>query len=329
MADTVSALPSVMQKKMQSLQASVGDPDNLGGGEPPAVTPPVEPPAASSEPPAPSQGGERVTLSRDEYNALQADAGRAQTVAGRESVLQMELEEARQRLTELEAQVKGSSKSPETRPPAQSPVTIVDTAVQFTDDETERYGESKEYIEKVATQVFASLFNKYLPNLNEQIENVRQQTEEVVTTFKKNTQQSFHEKVKGQVPDLQTLIKDKNWAAFLDGVEPITQATYNALLMHHVNNQSIDGVKAVYDAFRSKYVAPITTTGNAGYAGAGATGTASNLPPESKQQQKLKLSDRNKASEDYRKGRIKWDELQEIKKKFEEAEKAGNIDYNS
>jgi hypothetical protein len=44
---------------------------------------------------------------------------------------------------------------------------------------------------------------------------------------------------------------------------------------------------------------------------------------------KLKFSDRKKASEDYRKGKITKAQLDEVNNKFEEADKIGNVDYNA
>lgn len=330
----MSALPSVMQQRMQTLK----DPENTGvtPGSPAA-------PAGDSTPTddqntgavvAPTDGevvttnaeGERITLSREEYNTLKANSSRVETLQGREKTSALELEELRHRLTELQNSNKAVSNAP-AEPAAPAPAVIDAASVQFTDDEEEQYGETREFIEKVVKIQVASILNTLVPELRTAIDEAKKAADGAVGEVNKNNQRSFHERLMAKVPELTTLIKHPQWVAFLDESEPVSGFTYEQLISHNVSNQNLDRTAKIYELFADKYVKPLPT--NAGYAGASTGGGAVNDTGDAGKGTKLKYSDREKASKDYRMGRITHEQLQEVAKKFEAAEKAGNVDHNS
>lgn len=345
--DTPSGAPSVVTQKLAQLRADAAA--QAGDGQPPAPTvviPGQQPPApaptpaptptpAATEPPTPTptpaSQGERVTLSREEYNALQADAGRATAATGREQMLAMELEEAQQRLTELRASGNGTATPPASAPassaPASAPTAIDVSGTTFTDEENTQFGDSRGYIEKVARLEAARIVNELLPGITAQISEAKQAATGAATTVQQNAARAFHSEVTGRVKDIQTLIKDKNWDAFLDSIEPFSGAPFGVLLTHNVNSKNLDAVVNIYDAFRTKYIAPLPSS--AGYSGAAPSSNGTIEPPTPPSNEKLKISDRKKASDDYKKNRITYDQLQEVDKKFKEADKLGNVDYNA
>lgn len=336
---TPTGAPSVVTQRLAQLRADAAAANAAPPNTPPvsegAVVPPAAPvaapPVTEGTPPTPAASqGERVTLSREEYNQLQADAGRAATAAGRAEVAAMELEEARQRLTQLEAQGKGTATPPPPAAPsapAPAPTAVDVSNITFTDAENEQFGESRPYIEKVARQEAARIVNELLPGLTSKIEEARNTAVGVATTVQTNASRDFLNSVSVRVPNVATLIKDKNWEAFLDSVEPYSGATFEVLLGHNIKTRNLDAVVAIYKAFESKYITPLPS--NAAFNGASPSGSAVAAPPEVPNGEKLKLSDRKKASEDYKKNRITYEQLQEVDKKFKAAEVLGNVDYNS
>src|SRR5690606_20118865 len=127
----------------QSLQAAAATAD----------APPAAPPAADAPPAAPAaapaaQSGETVTVSREEFNDLQAQSGRSQTAQRAADAAALEVEEMRHRLTELEAQVKEKPNADELpRQPKQAKpgdIHNIDVSgVSFTDEENTNFGESR------------------------------------------------------------------------------------------------------------------------------------------------------------------------------------------
>jgi hypothetical protein len=324
----VSALPSAMQAKLDAAKAAETNP--AASNDPPVDNSQApNPPADTSNSNSPPAAGERVTLGRDEYNDLKAAQGKLQTMEGRLQLASDRFEEMQQRLTELESSNKGNPNPSTPAAPASSSAPAVDVSgIQITDEEKEKFGDSADYITKVAKLAAAEMVNQLLPNINNTIEDLRNQTKGIGTQLQTEAQRTFAKEVSTLVPNFKELILHKNWGDFLDEVEPMSGDTYDQVLVKNVQKGKAQQVANVYKAFSDKYVKPIE--GNPGYAGAAPSGGATNLPPDpNASKEKLKLSDRKKASDDYKKGRIKWEDLEKVNKAFDEAEKAGNVDYNS
>jgi hypothetical protein len=334
-------LPSVMKNRLDAMRAAEGG-DN--GNTPPADngnTPPADsgnaPPADNGNTPpgdgTPPVAGERVTLSRDEFNALQAASGRATTADARAADAQARLDELTHRLTELENQGKPPGNgTPPASPPANGNTgrtleAIDATGIVFTPEEEEQFGESRSYVERVAQAVVVRELNKIFPQLNDLIGEVRNTASTAATVTSRIQATSFNVAMQQAVPDLQALIKHKNWEAFLDEVVPFTKYTFEQMLGHYLREQDVPNLKTIYDGFRDKYVKPIP--GKSGWESGAPDGGATPPPNDNTTPQKLKLSDRTKASEDYRKGRLSWDNLQKVNKQFDEADKKGLVDYNA
>ena len=77
----VSALPNAMRQKLESMEAQATEPQTTEA--PPTETAPQGTEATAT----PTPEGERITLSRDEYNELQAAAGKVKTAEGRASAV--------------------------------------------------------------------------------------------------------------------------------------------------------------------------------------------------------------------------------------------------
>jgi hypothetical protein len=322
MADNgeVSRLPGVMQRRLAAMEAEANPPTNTDTTNPTVGTV-VTPPAAVVEPPtppnpAPSEG-DRVTLTRTELNELRAAAERARTADARAEAQADRNAELAHRLTELEAAAKAV-------PVAVAPATPVAPSVDFTPEELESYADSRGFIEKVVD----IRVDKRLAALEARLNEIEGTAKNTATTIATQTTRSFFAEVKSKVPSLDTIIKHKHWADFLDGVEPLSGATYQQLIQHNVQNQRVDQLVNIYKAFAAKYGVEDGPTPS-GYEGAVPSGGAVTPPLDPQKAVKLKMSDRKKASKDYQHGKITFAQLEEVNKKFEEADKIGNIDYNA
>lgn len=318
----VSVLPSAMQARMEALKEA----EDAGAVDPPQ--PPATPPAddGAATPPASTEG--HVTVSREEYNDLRAAADSARGVASRLEESEVRNAALEKRLTELEASHKGNPDPALPPAPAAPASPTLSANVEFSPDEEERYGESREYIEKVATAVAVKLLNPVLERLDRSISEAQNTAGNVATSFEQARQNEFNAALSAQAPNYKELIRHKNWNAFLDETDELSGFTMAQLLATHISQKNATQAGKIYKRFESKYVKPASDNG--AYAGAMPGSTAANPPVDPNASKvKLKLSDRTKANKDFTHGKISWEELQKVNKAFEEAEKAGNVDYNS
>lgn len=324
---SVSPLPKAMQAvRADHLAAANG----AGTVVPaPSPTPPADPapkePAAPVESAAPESGAsapspapeERITLTRAEFNELQA----SKASAARLEAANLRIEELQQRLTELEAAARDK---PQVETPPRAPlVDVGDTTI--TEDEQRDFGESQPFVEKVARRVFSQM----LPAIEDRLSKLEQGVQAAGATANKVVQSTFQSAVYSRVPDIRELVSHKHWVDFLDTREEYSGKTFETLLGDAIREGDVDRTVKLYDAFRKRYVGEKQPSVAAAYSGAVPSGAATVEPQEPKPVEKMKLSDRKRISEDYRKGRISWEEKEKFDKKFLEAEKAGNVDYNA
>ena len=332
----VSALPTAARQKLEAMQAAAGD--TQPPATPPADTTPPATPPADTTPPAPpapvtptadTPAVERVTLTREELNELRAAAGTANTQTARLEEAEARNEALLRRLTELEASHKGNPNPPAAPAPAAPPAPAVEIPeATFSDDENERFGDSREYIEKLARNVFAKLFAPIASELKADLARVRESSTDTSKAVEDHRQAIFNRDLLAAVPNLKELVRNQHWVKFLDEVDELTGSTMEAILGKHIQARSAEKAAKIYKRFEEKYIKPIAADTGA-YAGATPSGGAVTTPQEPTPKAKLKLSDRTKASKDYISGKITYEQLQEVNAKFIEAEKAGNVDHNS
>lgn len=311
-----SALPRNMQNRLAAMEHS--DPTPVA----PAL--PAAPAVTTPDPVVATEG--TVTLSRQEYNDLQANAGKTQAAVARAENERLQREDMSHRLTELENRSKSVS---EAAPSAPAPAISVE-AVEFTADEEKDFGDSKEYISKVVKAQLAPVMgtiNALITELRTKITAAEQTASGAVNTVQKATADSFLSQVHAAVPNLEAIKQHKNWGDYLDETDELSGATIEQLLAHNIHKGKIGPVAKIYKRFEEKYMQGATPN-LAGYNGAAPSGGGTDLQANPAVQGKLKQSDRRRASEDYRKGKITWEQLQVVNAKFDEADKAGNIEFD-
>lgn len=334
---TEPGLPSVMRTRLAAMKAAEAatatppaapatTPAPAGTVKPAATPTPV--PAVTATPesqtPTPTPTPDNtVTISRDEFNALQANAGKTQAAERRAETERLQREEIALRLTELEKTSKAVPVAPVSAPALETePVT-------FTPEEEKDFAESKDYIAKVVRHEIGKIapqINAMLAKLDEKIKAVEGTATEAASTVQATNSRTFLAHVKEKVPNLEKIKSHANWGDFLDETHPLVGATYEQLLAHNLKQGNLDAVVGIYKVFSDKYLAGVSDV-TAGYAGGAPSGTVE-TPVAAPAVVKLKQSDRRKASDDYKKGRITWEQLQEVDKKFAEAEKNGMIEFD-
>lgn len=333
--ENVSALPSAARQKLVQLQGmdTPPAPTPPPADEPPAPTPPTPPvdtPPVDTPPPSDKQG-ERVTMSREELNDLQAAAGLARGMQARLEESEVRNEALLRRLTELEESHKGTPKSPAPAPSSPPVAPAVElTEATFTEEENEQFGDSREYVEKVATNAAIKVLRPLLDKLEANFSELRTRTQNTTQTLEQQQKAQFNKELLTAVPNLRELISNKHWVSFLSEVDDLSGYPIERILATHLGNMNAEGAAKVYKRFEAKYIKPLPAQSSAEYAGALPGASAANPPADpGAPKPKLKLSDRSKASKDYIAGRITYEQLQEVNNKFTEAEKAGNVDFNS
>lgn len=333
----VNALPSAARAKLEALQNAAQPPASEQPPvqeTPPAPQPPVqEMPPTSQQPPVQESQVERVTLTREELNDLRAAADAARAMEARLEESELRNSALTRRLTELEDSHKGSPKpplAPGPAAPASTAVPKIEAQVQFTEEEEERFGDSKDYIAKVVEARVAAMLNPILDKLGSKLAEVEQSSTSVAQRWETTEQANFSRQLVEAAPNYRQLIAHKNWRQFMHETDELTGYTMESILASHIEKRDAAKAAKIYKRFEDKYVAPLPkATETSAYAGAAPGTGVSELPAAPVAKEKLKLSDRKKASQDYIHGKITYDQLKEVTRKFEEAEKAGNVDHNS
>lgn len=317
MADNVSALPAAMQARRAALESQ---------GQDPAPAPAPVPAAAPA--PAPAEPTEaKVTISREEFNDLQAAAGKARAAEGRTEALQMDVEALTRRLTELEDGSKGSPK------PAAKPAAAAEswepTPVQFTEDETKDYGESKSFVAKVVQEALNSALPKLTSRIDaieEQLSGVRTMAEGASKTVSSVRAKTYTDQVRDKVPEFEECTGHKNWRDFTEATDPDTGDTWAELIQRNFAKENVAGMVRVFNKFKEKYgvgKAP-TATGYEGAIPGGGSGSDEEIDTGPKM---LPFSKRKEAHKKYINKEISYEDYEKIKSEYDAADREGRVDY--
>lgn len=326
MADNVSALPAAMQARRAALQGQEG-----GSSEPaPASTPVAAPaPAAPAAPaPAPTPTDAKVTISREEFNELQASAGKARSAEGRAETLAMDVEALTRRLTELED---GSKAIPK---PAAKPAAAAEswepTAVQYTEDETKDYGESKGFVAKVAQEVLNDALAKFatrIEAIEEALGGVKTIAEGASKTASNIRAKTYTDQVRDKVPEFDECTGHKHWRDFTGSTDDDTGFTYAELIQNNFSKENVPGMVRVFNKFKEKYKVGKAAPPS-GYEGA-LPGSGSGSDEEVDTGPKmLPFSKRKEAHKQYINKEISYEDYEKVKSEYDIADREGRVDYN-
>ncbi len=320
MADSnVSKLPTSMQVKKEELSKPANTEEGNSEVDKKNIPDPVP--------------GDKVTLSRDEFNSLQAAKDRLATAEGRMSAQQDDLQALQTRLTELEAGAKGSGEGRSAPAPAPAPSAIQADLpqVDLTDKEKEDFEEDTiSLMQKIANNIFSARAASLLEKVNEKLVEVESVSNNAATSARQIQTDTFTESVKDKVKefgDFEAIVRHQHWPAFLDSVEDISGTQYRDLITDNVRKKNLGGMTQIFKRFHEKYIQNASAKVE-GYQGAMPSGN-SDVSTEGTGKEVLKLSDRQALHKQYINKEIGYDDYQKQKEKYTIADSEGRLDYNS
>ena len=326
-------LPAAQRAQLERLQAEQNI--NNGGEQ-------GQPPASSSE-----EGTQvdvrnnaddgNVTMTREEFNDLQAAADRVRAAEGRMENLQMDKEALEARLTALENASKGNGQGGSSSQPSASEADEWSPSeVQFSDQEHADYGESESFVEKVALKVFNREFAKIFPSIKH-IKGALSKVEETTNSNARRTQEvegrDFNDQVKAALTEkgvnFDDVVTHQHWRAFCESDDPQTGLQYAQVLGTGIQNRKKPVVTRVMMDFATKYGLAKRSNSGTGYEG-GAPGGGSRLPERNDEGENiLPFSKRKEAHKKWIDKQITDAEYQRIADEYSKAEKENRIDYKA
>jgi hypothetical protein len=322
--------PSVQQERRAQLEAEANEqtPEQVAEAE----RLERERIAANDNPP---NNEPRVTISREEFNELQAAKDRLAAAERRTDAVRGDLEALQSRLTELEEAAKGSGQG---AAPASSGAVVIPadaSQIPLTDKEKADFEEDTiALMEKIAENVYRRNFARDSAKISESIGEARQAADNATKTVGKVSNNQYTERVAAEVAkfsDFQTIVSHPHWAAFTQAEDDISGQSYAQLIQHNLNTNKVQPMVNIFKKFYDKYLKDEPNTD--GYAGGVPTGSnnVDTGAPNGNKPKMLKYSDRQKAQQDYlaQPRRISYDDYQAVKKEFDEADREGRVDYNA
>lgn len=314
MAENVTALPSVMQSRRAQLAELEAPPT--------VVETPVTPP---------NNDGEKVTISRDEFNDLQAAAGKARAAEGRAEALAMDVETLKTRLTDLETGAKGNGKGSADAPPVAQDWEPLDST--FTDKEQEDYGESKGFVVKTVNERLNEVVPKLIARISKlevALGDVKVVAEGASKTATGVRAQTYNDRVREALSkngvDFDECVNHKHWQDFAMSVDPDSGYQYMEMIRNNVQKENVQPMVKLFLKFKEQYGVG-TKKASSGYEGAAPTGTSvvtdGNDGPEM-----LPFSERKEAHRKYINHEISYEEYEKVRAKFDKADKENRVDYN-
>lgn len=314
MAENVTALPSVMQTRRAQL-AELETPTTV------VETPPVPP----------NSDGEKVTISREEFNDLQAAAGKARAAEGRAEALAMDVETLKTRLTDLETAAKGNGKPNADTPPAAQEWEPLD--VGYTDQEQTDYGESKSFVVKAVNERLNEVVPKLLARISKleaALGDVKVVAEGASKTATGVRAQTYNDRVREALNkegvDFDECVNHKHWQDFAMSVDPDSGYQYMEMIRNNVQKENVQPMVKLFLKFKEQYGVG-SKKAPSGYEGAAPTGTSA-VTDGSGGPEMLPFSERKEAHRKYINHEISYEEYEKIRKKFENADKENRVDYN-
>lgn len=322
----VSRLPSSMQARKEQLQTEVATPNPDTAAATTATATSI---AETVTPPA---NADKVTITREEFNDLQAKADRVKAAEGRQQAMRDDLEALQHRLTELESASKGN-REPDDAPAAPGASLAVETpVVELTAKEKEDFEQDTiDLMTKIANNVFSDRIKELIPQLNAKLAQVETVATSATQTVGKISTKNFTDRVREKVAEFSSfddVVQHKHWPEFLESEEAVSGLTYGSLVKENIAKERVDKMVNIFKIFFDKYMKE--TAKPAGYEGLAPESTlGSNATDTGAKVEVLKYSERKAAHEKYIRKEISFEEFTKIKEKFDIADREGRVDYEN
>ena len=307
------------------------DPVPAVPGAPPAASG-AAPAAVSPEPvaPAPRAGDDDPLPKPNEGTPEYAYWLKWKTIAGmyerakddrRKS--QEQLDALTLRFDELSRQLTELRANPAPQPAAPQPVQAVDT--DLTDEQRTRYEDALPVIEKMASRIVSkALEDAGVLALKTEVGEIKANTGKLASTQMTQDENAFIGRVRDKFPKMDSIVQEPGWAEYMARRVPFSPHTFGQALIAAHNARDFERVVEIMDGYKPT---PAPTIDDL----ATPSRRADIIDPVATAQRKptLKWSERVKASDDFKKGRITRERLDQINALYTEAEKEGRINMNA
>jgi hypothetical protein len=196
----------------------------------------------------------------------------------------------------------------------------------LTQEEATDYAEAESAISKMATKAVLGVIRKPLEDIVARLATLEGNVKQTAEGVQRTASDTFLGTVKSTVKDFDVLVNKPEWMQFMEQDVPFAGIKFKEALRNAHNGRQLDKIVEIFDKFRGGAVQPVNTSG---YNAAPVNSGASTPPPAQAAQEMLPFSERKQASDDYLKGRITKEALDEISQRYNEAQAKGLIDYNT
>ena len=305
------------------------DPQPVVPGASPATATAVPEPSA----PAPRAGDEDAPLPKPAEGSPEYPywlrwktvAGMFERVKEDRRKLQESLDKLTTRFDEVNTrldELKAARALPQPAAPVVAPVPL-DTGL--TDLERDTYKDALPVIEKLATRIAKqALEDAGLPTLKTEVGEIKNSTGALAKTQITQDENAFYGRVRDKFPKMDSIVKEAEWGEYMSTRVPFSPYTFGQALIAAHNARDFERVVEIFDGYKPTPKPTIDEL-------ATPSRRADTVDPVARAQLKptLKWSERVKASEEFRKGRITRERMDQINALYAEAEKEGRINMNA
>ena len=334
------ALPSVQKVKLEAMRAkSAAAPEPAVATKPTGPTavvsmaphapaPVVEAPideasfavddaAAAAPVPAPVvQEPARVVEGDTDFQAQSKEFyHKWKTVAGMYEKAKSDLEEQKEALSALTAEVSQLK--------AAKPQVVRAPDEEISEAEEATYKDAFPVVRKLGRKVAREVMDEVIAPLQEEIRQLREGTATTEKKFKQSEEQTFYQSVKARVPEMDAFLETPEWQEYQNQRVPYTNYTLGQALISAHTARDLDRVTEILHGFKKPVPVTLESLVTPHVQSTGSSQVNSAPKP------KLKWSERQKASLDFRKGRINKQRFDEIAQLYKRAESENRVDMSA
>jgi predicted nucleic acid-binding Zn-ribbon protein len=186
---------------------------------------------------------------------------------------------------------------------------------ELTPEERKAFSQSLPTIEKVARK----LANEMTAPMRKQLSELQEKVQSAETSYANMSEEMFVAALEQSVPELRKKLASPNWKAYVNSKIPRTTITVGQALMTAHKGRDPKTIREIFDGF---------SLGTKQLSNQQVPGTVkSSDPPKAKET--LKFSDREKISQDFRKGRIDRKKFDELVAVYEKAAQEGRVNFDT
>lgn len=186
----------------------------------------------------------------------------------------------------------------------------------LTPEEKKLFSQSLPTIEKVARRLAAEMAQP----LKNEIKTLREQVATSQSSYANMNEEMFVATIRKEIPDMDSKLNAPGWKEYVGSTIPRTNLTVGQALINAHKARKLQTIQEIFESFKLEGASKLSAQAMP------STVKASTAP---KPVEKLKFSDRQKLSEDFRKGRISKERFDTLVAKYDRAELEGRVNFDS